>query len=100
MSRTYRRKTDNGSWHKYWATTKWIGVVGVWERVPLEGEELKKSLAEYHSDRDYNSSPTKSWRRGLWHKFRQQSKQELIRWIKNSEHEVQIRDNPRWPWWD
>jgi len=101
MSRTYRRKSDNGNCQLCWSTTTWdYDEDGVLRRIPLEGKELKKALAKYHSDYDYNSSPSFSWRQQNWAEFRAEAKREIGRYLKNEEHEVQIRANPRWPWWD
>lgn len=97
MSRTYRRidrKVPN------WVDHEWRYIDGGYlERRKLEGHELKRSMAMYHSDHDYGG-PSRWWRKNEWHKFRSQARQELIRWFKDEEHEIQIRDNPRWPWWD
>jgi hypothetical protein len=98
MSRTYRRKSGKKHW---WAGSDWKhDENGIFRRVEVGGKELKKALAYYHGDYDLGWSPAPWWRKDEWHKFRQQSKQELIRWLKNEDHEVQIRANPRWPWWD
>ena len=51
-------------------------------------------------DHDYHTEPTPSWRKTEWRKVKAKEKQELIRWTKNPDHEVQMVEHPRWPWWD
>lgn len=98
MSRTYRRKDRPVP---IWIDHKWIWMDGNWlSRRRLEGNELRKVVAKYHSDHDCYNNPNLWWRRQEWKKFRAQAKQEIIRGMKSSDYEVQIRANPRWPWWD
>lgn len=97
MSRTYRRKNaDKPSWVK----RRWEYNDGVWDMKWFEGKELEQRLAYFHSDRYDGFTPSRFWRKVNHHEFRSKAKQELIKYYKNNDHEVQIRDNPRWPWWD
>lgn len=103
MSRTYRRKKNTRRrYDQLWAISDWVRPEGTWHFILVrkEGDELKKALAIYHSDRDYNASPTPWWRKNEWRKIKAQEKQELIRWMKNPDYEVQMHEQPKWPWWD
>jgi hypothetical protein len=100
MSRTHRR-TKIGDKYPWWIDVRYVWVDGgIIVRSELNEKQIKRAKAKFHSDHDYNDSPSTWWRKNEWHKYRQQSRQEMIRWFKDEEHEVQIRDNPRWPWWD
>jgi hypothetical protein len=95
MSRTFRKKDG---YVPRWVVRTYD--VQSFSYVPLEGKELKKSLHRYHGDHDHHRSPAHWWRQHHHQKFRAEAKQEIFKYLTSSEHEVQIRNNPRWPWWD
>lgn len=99
MSRTYRRKHGESP---FWArTTCGYDSEGIWRRVPLEGDELVKSVAKYHSDSGFGHGGPSKWFKTITHReFKRKSKEEIIRYYKDEEYEVQILNNPRWPYWD
>ena len=98
MSRTVRRK---GGRKPFWYPDYVLELVdGIWTWTRGEGPEHEKALKRYHADRDYHDTAPAWWRRMHWQEFRAQARQEITRYCKNEEHEVQIRNNPRWEWWD
>lgn len=102
MSRTIRRKSGKVP---FWVGTGWVYMHGRERRVKLEGEELRKDLAKHHSDNGYASyasgrGPGVWFRKKEQHKYRMKSKQELIRFKKDNEYEVQIQARPYLPYWD
>lgn len=130
MSRTVRRKNYIPKWvtHKNtrvgtgflaWTyefdsvTGEYTGrkVASRWEahtyvQVPLEGNELKKSLARHHGDHGHATGcncgygPGKWFRQNEQQSYRAKCKIELSKYLHNSEHEVMILANPKLPYWD
>lgn len=100
MSRTYRRKNSP---LPDWVTQDWSNH---WRchGVPKEGKILVKAIAEYHADYGcgtwHYACPSKWYRSNEHRKLRMQHKQELIRYYKNEEHEIQLADKTQsWSWW-
>lgn len=102
MSRTIRRKNGHDL---YYVLTDWVYIDGKYggkfhQDIAVKGKEKAKRAARYHSDARVGwSAPL--YERKLQHAtHRMKSKTELIRYKENSEYEVQIHNNPRWPWWN
>jgi hypothetical protein len=90
MSRTIRRKGKVDIDYK-WSVTqdlKYIEITGHFEWVDLEGDELAKSLAKYHSDawNSYYSAPF-VFRRIVNQKFRIKNKRVISKINKEGNYE-------------
>lgn len=88
MSNTIRRKNK--------AQTPWFFQQYVCQegRVPRTGEALKERQREYHADwgRGYHKWGVRTWfRKNEERRFKAIAKQELAKYRKNYEYEVQIR---------
>ena len=95
MSRTKRRKSSPVP---EWVTTDWKrGSFNFWQKVPLEGKELVKSLNKHHSDhgyKDYGSNCPAWFRRDLNRLYRRRDNAEITR-INNQYDIDEYLFNPR-----
>lgn len=110
MSRTYRRKTYAVP---RWVTHDWeVVYLGTWDgfkhhfhkRVPLEGNELKKALNEWHSDHMWvQYPPDKPFRSLYGHRYdRQRARHALHKEKYALEYGNELFDKPRdlmWLWY-
>ncbi len=96
MSKTVRRnkgKPMPKDWFKY--TYK----KGFFYETPEE--EYKKKVAIYHSDKAKWAYHVSHWfRNDVEHGHRALIRQELSKFYKDTDYEVQVRNKPRLPWWD
>jgi hypothetical protein len=101
MSKTIRRK--NGHDLNYairdrnYTDTRLGGAY--YHPCTLEGKERRQAIARYHSDMRVGWSAP-SFDRKIEHaSHRARASQEIVRYYKDDEYEVQILANPRWPYW-
>ena len=106
MSRTYRRKYGDQS-EKEFYTSDWVRIDGSWrsERIPLNpnSKEYKVGLSKFHGDHGTHNfkEPGPSWFRNLYAQrpHRRSAKNELRKFLTNSEYEPIIDDMPYLPYW-
>jgi hypothetical protein len=105
MARTIRRK----HYVPTWVTTDWgqhtdpetgITIYGAYRQ--LKGEELAKQLRWWHEDKGHpwGISPPTYHRKRHEEQHRAQARTEIIRWMKNPDHPVQIHRKLRLDYWD
>lgn len=112
MSRTVRRKQGYG-W-SYGNRSLWrdilsehVRIPGTWcyVDVPIDphSKEGKKRIARFHSDADYHRSNRGP---GWWINefvqvpYRQDSRRQIQKWMKDEDYEIIIRDKPKRDYWD
>lgn len=94
MSKTFRKR---GNTVPMWITHDYDISWPSMARTPwFEKSDAKKCLARWHSDSYYK---TGTYNQHNWRVHRNEAKQELVKFIKNPEHEVQIR-RKRYFMWD
>ena len=99
MSRTVRRKTQDGKTDFYCFTYKWLPIPGytTQQLVPLKKgtPEYKKAVAQYHSD-GYrgHKEPGPSWYRKMTVEkpMRQRNKLELLKFMRCFDYEPVVFD--------
>jgi hypothetical protein len=105
MSRTIRRK--NSKPHKF-LTHTWERAEDTWVWYYVEREDAERRLAQYYSDQGshwhwfsrHKANPG-VWAKRFWQKvYRQDSRNQLRKFSLDEEFEVQIRNKPRYPWYD
>lgn len=102
MSKTIRRKNSHEIKRELrdydFHVSKYGGEFIV--RTQAEGEERKRRLARYHSDAHFGWSAPKYEREVTHAAHRAKAKTEIVKYYKDKDYEIQIRQNPRWPYWD
>lgn len=103
MARTKRRKT----YVPEWVTRDYVPVEDpeagrYWTWVDLEGDERAKQLRWWHEDKSryWGARPPKPFRMEHEAAHRGNSRQQLARWVREPDFEVQIRRKPVLPYWD
>jgi hypothetical protein len=105
MSRTYRRKKDNG--YNYFEAYDYVWVNGIYlKQYYSKGSvEYKKEKAKFHSDRQMYGGGVPSWFVNLFceRAHRGQTKREIQRWMNNPEnYEAMVPEFIRdagWKYW-
>lgn len=109
MSRTIRRKSWNYKsdlWITHDVNFRVHGSYSSRYWVPKSEKEVKKAIAKQRSDAGYvthsgSGRGCPKWFRVVEErKYRAKAREELCRFIKNHEYEVQIEENPHLPYWD
>lgn len=106
MARTIRRK----HYTPKWVTTKAYEFIDprtgaqVWWAgdIELEGAERAEKLRWWHEDKScwWGARPPKPYRQAVETKHRMDSKNELNRWKRNPDHEVQVLRKRPLGYWD
>jgi len=107
MARTIRRKNYVPSW----VTEEWgfeytidpeTGVTGFRACYELTGKERAAQLRWWHEDKNgpWGISPPTYHRKRHEEQHRAHARTELIRWVKNPDHPVQIRRKAVLDYWD
>ena len=103
MSRTIRRKSMVPP---RYITFDWVKLNGWWQDVPKKDRELAKAIAKFHGDSGYSThyatgdGPSAWFRRKEQMKYRSDCSRQLRKFMMDSEYEVLILPNPKWPYWD
>ncbi len=116
MSRTYRRKEGRGpGWlDKKWYCSEWKDTL-VYEDddfqyfqfqlvvFPPESDKYKKMSAHYHSDAGTHEckEPGPRWFRNLYNTrpLRRHAEREILKYMKNEDHEPMIDTKGKRPYW-
>lgn len=103
MARTTRRK----HYVPEWVTRDFVRIDDphhgrMWTWITLEGEARAKQLRWWHEDKKANwgARPPKPFRMEHEAQHRSDSRQQLARWAREPDFEVQIRRKPVLPYWD
>lgn len=108
MAHTYRRKNvDKDYYWIFWDFRRDLhwSTFNPKNHVNLKSKEAQKALAIYHSDaqRTMGESAPRSYCKIRWHRMRQAAKQQLHKFAKDDEFEVQIDPNHHysaaWDYW-
>lgn len=104
MAKTIRRKRYTPAW--LFGESEWRldDATGEWVRVEfeLEGDAKAAKLRWWREDKScwWGARPPKPYRNELEEQHRARARDELIRWLKDPEHPVQILRKPRLGYWD
>lgn len=96
MARTKRRTTGR---QPVWLYREYLYGFGF--TVVQDKEEIKKRDIEWHSDWGYrNIGPSKWFRQNQEAGFRSYAKEEIIKFWKDRDYEIQITNKQRIDYWD
>lgn len=101
MSRTYRKRSD-----ELWVLRQYVRIPDtwswVWVKLDPNSREGKKELAVWRSDayREFKE-PGPSWFRTLFSQrpYRQESKNELRKFLQDEDYEPMILKKPKLEYW-